>query len=97
MLRITTYIAEDECLLKLEGDLAGAWVQELAGCWRQVAARPDIHRVRVDLTDVGRVDSAGRDLMTAMHGRGVRFTASGFVMPELVREISQSSERGQRS
>ena len=97
MLRITTYIAEDECLLKLEGDLTGAWVPELARCWRQVSATPDIHRVRVDLTDVGRVDLAGRELMTAMYRRGVRFAASGFVMPELVREISQSIERGQRS
>jgi hypothetical protein len=35
--------------------------------------------------------------MTSMYRRGVRFSASGFVMPELVREISQSIERGQRS
>ena len=97
MLRITTYIAEDECLLTLEGDLTGAWVPELARCWRQVAATPSIHHVRVDLTDVGCVDTAGRDLMTAMYRRGVRFAASGFVMPDLVREISQSIERGQRS
>jgi ABC-type transporter Mla MlaB component len=97
MLRITTYIAEDECLFKLEGDLTDAWVAELARCWHQVTASPEIHRVRVDLTDVGRVDSAGRELMTTMYRRGVRFFASGFVMPELVREISQSIERGQRS
>jgi ABC-type transporter Mla MlaB component len=97
MLRITTYIAEDECLLKLEGDLTDAWVPELARCWRQVTAAPEIHRVRVDLTDVGRVDTAGRELMTAMYRGGVRFSASGFVMPELVREISQLVARGQRS
>ena len=53
--------------------------------------------MRVDLTDVDRVDAAGRELMAAMYRRGVRFSASGFVMPELVREISQSIERGQRS
>ena len=98
MLRITTYIAEDECLLKLEGDLTGAWVPELGRCWHEVAATPEIRRVRVDLgTDVGCVDTPGRDLMTAMYRRGVRFVASGFVMPELVREISHSIERGQRS
>jgi hypothetical protein len=97
MLRITTYIAEDECLLKLEGDLTGAWVPELGRCWREVAATPDIRRVRDDLTDVGCVDTPGRDLMTAMYRRGVRFVASGFVMPELVREISQSLEQGRRS
>ena len=97
MLRITTYIAEDECLFKLEGDLADAWVRELARCWGQITATPEIRHVRVDLTDVGRVDTAGRELMTAMYRRGVRFSASGFVMPELVREISQSTERRRRS
>jgi ABC-type transporter Mla MlaB component len=97
MLRITTYIAEDECLLKLEGDLTGAWVPELRRCWHQVAATPEIRRVRVDLTDVGRVDAAGRELMTTMYRGGVRFAATGFVMPELVREISHSIERRQRS
>ena len=28
---------------------------------------------------------------------GVRFTARGFVMPEVVREISEAAERGRRS
>jgi ABC-type transporter Mla MlaB component len=97
MLRITTYIAEDECLFKLEGDLTDAWVRELARCWGQVTATPEIRRVGVDLTDVGRVDTAGRELMTTMYRRGVRFSASGFVMPELLREISQSIGRRQRS
>jgi ABC-type transporter Mla MlaB component len=96
MLRITTYVAEDECLLKLEGDLTGAWVPELAKSWRQATATA-VQTVRVDLTDVCQVDAAGRELMTTMYRRGVRFSASGIVMPELVREISQSIERGQRS
>jgi hypothetical protein len=35
--------------------------------------------------------------MMTMYRAGVRFTATGFVMPELVREISQTVDAGQRS
>ena len=97
MLRITPRVEENECLLKLEGCLAGDWVPELAACWRTATATANAPRVRVDLTDVCHVDEAGRALMTMMYRAGVRFVASGFVMPELVREISQAVDGGQRS
>jgi ABC-type transporter Mla MlaB component len=97
MLRITPTQIEDEYLLKLEGCLAGAWVPELSACWRKAIASTEPKRVRVDLTDVCHVDDAGRALMTTMYRAGVRFTAKGFVMPELVREISQAVDAGQRS
>lgn len=97
MLRITPTLAGDECVLKLEGCLAGAWVPELAGSWRKVMASSGHRRVRVDLTDVCHVDEAGRTLMTTMYRAGVQFTATGFVMPELVREISQAVDAAQRS
>jgi hypothetical protein len=96
MLRITPTLVGDEWLLKLEGCLAGAWVPELAACWRMAMASRH-RRVRVDLTDVCHVDEAGRTLMTSMYRAGVRFTATGFVMPELVREISRAVDTGQRS
>jgi ABC-type transporter Mla MlaB component len=97
MLRITSLLAEDECLLKLEGSLAGAWVPELARCWQHVTATGEIRHVRVELTDVRHVDDAGRALMTTMYRAGVRFVASGFVMPELVREISRAAARAERN
>lgn len=66
---------------------------ELAACWRQVNGNAQNRRVRVDLTEVCHVDDAGRELMTTMYRAGVRFVARGFVMPELVREISETVHR----
>jgi hypothetical protein len=97
MLRITPSLVENECLLKLEGCLAGPWVPELAACWLNTTGSAPHRRVRVDLTDVCHVDDAGRKLMTAMYLAGVQFTATGFVIPELLREISQAVGAGQRS
>jgi ABC-type transporter Mla MlaB component len=97
MLRITSQTAADGYLLKLEGCLAGPWVPELAACWRQLnGALPEL-QVLVDLTDVCHVDDAGRELMTMMYRAGVRFTASGFVIPELVREIAEAVDGKPRS
>jgi anti-anti-sigma regulatory factor len=95
MLRITAQTAADEYLLKLEGCLAGAWVPELAASWRELTTSPVKRPIVLDLTDVCHVDAAGRELMARMYRAGVRFVTSGFVIPELVREISEAVD-GQR-
>jgi anti-anti-sigma regulatory factor len=96
MLRITPHAAADEYVLKLEGCLAGAWVPELATCWHETTAASN-PKLLVDLNDVCHVDDAGRELLTRMYRAGVRFVASGFVIPELVREIAEVVDRQSRS
>ena len=97
MFRATPRFADNECVLKLEGCLAGASVRELDACWRDTTKALDGRSLRVDLTDVCHVDNAGRDLMTLMYLAGVRFTARGCVMPEVVREIEASVATGWRT
>jgi ABC-type transporter Mla MlaB component len=97
MLRITPHLTADECLLSLEGCLVGAWVPELATCWREAATALPSGRVRVDLSDVRHVDDAGRALLIVMYRSGVRFRANGFVMPALLREISRAVDGERRS
>jgi ABC-type transporter Mla MlaB component len=94
MLRITPTVTESECLLKLEGCLAGDWVPELGACWCQTAMAAPDRRMRIDLTDVCFVDAAGRALMTLMYRAGVRFVTRGVVMPELVQQIAQAVDGG---
>lgn len=88
MFRITTQTVNGELVLKLEGCLTGPCVQELQTCWR---AAVKTLGVRVDLTAVWRVDAAGRDLLAEMHCAGAHFVTRGCVMPEVVREISESA------
>lgn len=97
MLRITSDPADEEYVLKLEGCLTGAWVPELAACWSKVNGMSQNRHVRVDLTDVCHVDDAGRELMTLMYRAGVRFVARGFVIPELLREISEAVDGKRRN
>ena len=95
MLRITTQSTPDRLALKLEGWLTGAWVEELDQTWR--AATNTGHQICVDLSDVFFVDEAGRHLLTLMYRAGVSFVTKGCVMPELVREISESAALARRN
>lgn len=97
MLRITPYVAGTEYCLKLEGCLNGPWVAELGACWIGAAIAQPGRRIRIELDDVCHVDPQGRELMTLMYRAGVRFAAKGFVMTEVVREISESVDRGRRN
>jgi hypothetical protein len=72
--------------LKLEGSLAGAWVDELSALW--TGASGENGGLVIDLSEVCWVDEAGRDLLARMHEAGARFVARGCFMRELVREIS---------
>ena len=90
MLRITLRPADDMVVIQLEGCLTGAWVAELETCWRQALAAYSTS-VRVDLRSVCHVDDAGRTLMTQMHRAGAAFMASGCVMPEVVREVTETN------
>jgi hypothetical protein len=96
MLRITTHSTADELVLKLEGCLAGPWVAELDACWRDALERLDGRQMRVDLTGVCHADTVGQELMSMMYLAGARFLARGCVMPEVVREISESAEAARR-
>jgi anti-anti-sigma regulatory factor len=88
MLRITLRPSDDMVVIQLEGCLAGAWVAELENCWHQALSASG-GRVRVDLRSVCHVDDDGRTLMTEMHKAGAAFMASGCLMPEVVREVTQ--------
>jgi anti-anti-sigma regulatory factor len=95
MLRITTRNSCDELVLKLEGCLTGAWVDELEACW--IAAKENFASARVvDLSEVRWVDEAGRQLLAHMHRSGARLVAKGCFMRELVREISESDDLAER-
>jgi anti-anti-sigma regulatory factor len=80
MLRITEVVdGGSGLLLKLEGKLRGAWVEELARAAERPS--PDGHGpIRLDLSSVTFVDEAGVRLLRELLRQGVEIaTASDFV------------------
>lgn len=97
MLRITPRDDGTEYLISLEGCVCGPWVTELGTCWIAAATTEPGRRIRVELADVAHVDEAGRELLTLMYRAGVRLASKGFVMADVVRQISESVDREARS
>jgi hypothetical protein len=85
MLKITTRTAPTGISLELEGKLAGPWVQELAGCWRE--ASNSERSIRVLLCAVTFIDDKGRDLLIEMHQYGAELVAEGCMNKAIIDEI----------
>ena len=91
MVRITTRGVDGELVITIEGSLHGPWVDEVRDSWREATKSVPADRIKVDLRGICRVDEAGRQLMTEIYHEGARFITAGCVMPEIVREISESA------
>jgi anti-anti-sigma regulatory factor len=89
MLRITTTNDATLITFKLEGRIAGPWVDELRNCWEKLPVESSSRAIRVDLREVTFVDADGKQLLAAMHRQGAELIASGCLMKAVVSEIQQ--------
>lgn len=97
MLKITTLTNAESTALRLEGRLAGPWVQELERCWDSLVGTTTNHPVTVDLSAVTYVDSDGKGLLEKIHQQGAKLIASGCLTSCIVNEIVQVARRGERT
>jgi anti-anti-sigma regulatory factor len=88
MLRITINNDPGSLTFQLEGKLAGPWVRELENCWQSTFAGERKPVLRVDLTGVTFVDTAGKAFLAARHAQGAELVASGCLMRAVVAEIT---------
>lgn len=87
MLKITILDSAQELRLRLEGRLAGPWVNELRQCWQTAASTTQLRPTILDLREVDFVDADGQGLLGDMHRKGVRLEAASPLMQHLVEEI----------
>lgn len=87
MFRITANDNPRTLTFKLEGRLEGPWVRELEQCWRNLLDGENRPAVRVDLTGVTYIDSAGKARLAQMHEQGAEFIAGDCVTKAVVAEI----------
>ena len=72
MLRITLEQELDLVTLKLEGRLAGPWVDELERSWKNIRETEPGQRVTVNLSEVSFVDPEGEELLRSMFRDGAQ-------------------------
>ena len=84
LLRITIQEGSGPATLKLEGKLAGPWVEEVRQAWR---SRSATEAIVVDLFDVSFVDASGKDLLAEMWQGGADFVADSPLMKQVIEEV----------
>ena len=94
MLRITIQHDAQSVTFRLEGRLAGSWVDELAECWQGTASTLEQRPALFDLTEVTFVDAAGKEFLAARYREGHELVAAGCVMKFVVAEIIGSPAVG---
>jgi anti-anti-sigma regulatory factor len=91
MLRITAHDNPRVLTLQLEGRLEGPWAAELEKCWKSSLAILCKPKLRVDLSGVTFIDTAGKARLAAMHRKGAEFIASDCLTKAVVEEIAKES------
>ena len=91
MLRITTHNKDAVTTLKLEGRLAGPWVEELDRCWTKVAGSGQ-NLVVVDLSGVTFIDPDAKALLTKMWQQGAKLHAVGCLTKCIVEEVTKKAQ-----
>ena len=89
MLKITTLNEPDRIRLKLDGKLAGLWVEELARTWESTTGGSEHRPVVVNLSEVTFIDADGKRLLARMFQQGAEFEAGGCMTRCVVEEIKR--------
>jgi hypothetical protein len=88
MFRVRVDITAVDTTLRLDGKLAGPWVDELARCWDGVRAERHGGTVRVDLEGVTFISSAGKLLLRRIHEDGAVLVARDCMTCSIIDEIT---------
>jgi hypothetical protein len=67
MLRITLQENEKVHSMKLEGKIAGPWVEEFNRSWQSLEPLPSSRELQLDLREVAFVDAKGRELLRKIY------------------------------
>jgi len=91
MMKITFCNSSESAVLKVEGKLAGPWVDELEKTWH--AVEPALHaaHLQVDLCAVTYVDEEGKHLLQEMHKAGVDLVGDGIMTRYIIEKIKHDS------
>lgn len=87
MLRVTRSQEADKICLKLEGKLAGSWVDVVAQCWKQALAEGVGSAITIDLSAITYVDERGTELLHEMHAGGVQLRATTCLGKGIVEQV----------
>ncbi len=97
MLKITICTGPKELRFKLEGKIAGPWVQTLEKTWEEVTCRSGATSKVVDLSGVTFIDSEGRKILDRLADIGAQLEGGNLMTDYIVQEIYSQHRKQQKS
>jgi hypothetical protein len=92
LLRITVEEDDRSSTVKLEGRLAGPWVEELERTWRDLSASRCDKYLQVDLRGLTSLDPRGKDLLAKILNSGADLIADAPLTRHIIEEIKRDQE-----
>ena len=89
MLRIRVEEQPEATTFYVEGKLSGDSVDELRRVWTSKRNESPEKEMVIDLCSVRVVDTAGRKLLSQLHGWGTRLSGTGLCISPLIQEITR--------
>jgi ABC-type transporter Mla MlaB component len=89
LLRISVERGKRSATFKIDGALAGPWVQELESVWRAETICGKGKYCQVDLSGVVFVDASGKKLLARMYKGGVALVAAAIETRAIIDEITR--------
>lgn len=96
MLRISFDNAAESVTLKLEGKVAGPWVDELQRAWHDVVGNKPAQSVVVDLSGVDFIDREGRKVLGWMFRQGVELRNGRLITKYIVDQIKHEGNGSEK-
>ena len=96
MLRITMKNHAQPPVLKLEGTLAGPWVDELLRTWNELRVKAPGEPLSLDLSDVTYVDSNGKMILGWMLRKGVKLENARLMTRYIVDQVKDAEDSADR-
>lgn len=97
MMKATLLVQEGKpTVIRVEGRLAGPWVDELERTWSQAVALRGARQVKVELAGVSFVDEAGKQLLRRMSAGGTLLSAAGCLTRAIVEEVAGKRQKTAR-
>ena len=88
MLRIITERCDRTYRLELHGTIGGEGIDVLERHWHGIVDRSPFMRIRVGLSNVAFIDTAGEELLRRMAETGVEFDGTGPMNRYVIEKIS---------
>ena len=87
MLRVTKRDQGDSVNFKLEGKLAGCWVDVMEQAWKRALADAPDRPVLIDLSGITYADAHGTELLGRMYRAGASLHATSLLAKGIVEDI----------